>query len=386
MAGHLLFLDSLIKRLYIDLADTLRTSHHVSRVHSLISRYHHKLLHTVFHTQVGNHLGTIDIVLHGLAGVILHHRHMLIGCSMEHIVRTETLENLLHTILLTDRSNHSLSLDVSKLLLHHQSDIMFRSLSLVYQHHSCRLELSHLTHHLRTDGTSRTGNQHTLTTEKFAYRLEVDTNLRTWQQFFYAHLTNLLTTKVNGLIIAIIIVVGIHLNGTLSHIDLSTSLNQHILYLLVLSELLHTVRSHQHTINIIFTDNCSQIIVNSIYLFSQYLLMLNLSVMRDKTFHHESARSLTSDALSQSYSPLHCTIDKYSCGTGTRESHLIHCFHKHTQSPHEQCRNEENQDDACIIEIYKILVWPSSNEINNDKHNNQCHGITIGHTHQVDKT
>ena len=89
-------LDSLIETLHVDFADTLRATHYIGGVHRLIGRNHHELLHPIFHGQVGNDSCTVDIVLHGLARIILHHRHMLVGSGMEHIVRTEHLEHSLH--------------------------------------------------------------------------------------------------------------------------------------------------------------------------------------------------------------------------------------------------------------------------------------------------
>ena len=73
---------------------------------------------------------------------------MLVGGCMEHIVGLEASEDILHTLLLTDGSDHSLCLDMRKLLGHHQTDVMLRRLGLVNQHHRSRLELSHLPHHL----------------------------------------------------------------------------------------------------------------------------------------------------------------------------------------------------------------------------------------------
>ncbi len=169
MLLQLLNLQLAVERLYVDLTDTLRATHHVRWVHGLISRYHHKLLHAVFHAQVSDHLRTIYIIKDRLAGVVLHHRHMLIGSSMEHVVRTERLKHLLHTRIMTDARHQSFRLYIREFPFHHQADIVLRRLSLVYQHHGSRLIHSYLTHHLRTDTTRSTCNHDTLTTQQFTH-------------------------------------------------------------------------------------------------------------------------------------------------------------------------------------------------------------------------
>ena len=159
----LLVLDGLVETLHVDLTDTLRTTHHVGRIHGLVGRDHHELLHPVFHGVVSDDLRTPDIVQHSLRGVVLHHRHMLVGSSMEHVVRPERTEDLLHTALTADTRHHHLRLNVREVPRHHQTDIVLGRLGLVDEHHLGRFEGGHLAHHLRTDTTGRTSDQHTRT-------------------------------------------------------------------------------------------------------------------------------------------------------------------------------------------------------------------------------
>ena len=133
--GHKLGLYLLVQRLHIDLTDTLRTAHHIGGVHSLVGRDHDKFLHPVFHGHIGNHLCAIDIVQNSLRGVVLHHRNVLIGSSMENVVRPVHAEYGIHSGLAVYRGDDGLSLHIRKLLGHHQSDVMLRCLCLVYQDH-----------------------------------------------------------------------------------------------------------------------------------------------------------------------------------------------------------------------------------------------------------
>ena len=81
--------DNLVERLHVNLADALRASHDVGRIDGLVGRHHDKLLHSVFGTEVGNDFRAPHIVLHALAGVVLHHRHVLVGSGMEYVVGLE---------------------------------------------------------------------------------------------------------------------------------------------------------------------------------------------------------------------------------------------------------------------------------------------------------
>ena len=67
---------------------------------------------------------------------------------MEDIVRTETLEDILHVRLVADTRYHGLGRETRILVLHHQTDIMLWGLCLVDEHHRSWFELSHLTNHL----------------------------------------------------------------------------------------------------------------------------------------------------------------------------------------------------------------------------------------------
>ena len=151
---NLAILNSLVETLHVNLANTLRASHNIGWVDSLIGRNHHKLLNAILNAKVGNDLCTVYIVLNTLAWIVLHHRHVLVGSGMEHIIGTECREYLLHTVELANACYNSLGWYVGELAHHHQADIVLRSLGLVDKHHIRRLIHSNLTYHLGTNTTS----------------------------------------------------------------------------------------------------------------------------------------------------------------------------------------------------------------------------------------
>ena len=104
---------------------------------------------------------------------------------MEHIVRTIDTENAIHPSPVVDTRHDNLSINVGKLFLHHQAYVVLRCLCLINQNHLLRLENCYLPHHLRTNGTGRTGNQDTFPSQQFTYRLQIDIYLFSRQQVLH---------------------------------------------------------------------------------------------------------------------------------------------------------------------------------------------------------
>ena len=103
--GHALdtpLLDGLIEALAVDFADSFAAAHHVGRVHGLVGGNHHKFLCSIFHRQVGNHPGAVDVVLHRNRRVVLHHRNVFVGSGVENILRTVGGKNSLHVFAVGD--------------------------------------------------------------------------------------------------------------------------------------------------------------------------------------------------------------------------------------------------------------------------------------------
>ena len=279
--GSTLLLQVQIQCLYIDFANTLRATHHVGRIHSLICGYHHKFLCSVLHTHVSYHFGAIYIIQYCLARIILHHWYMLIRCSVEHVIWTECTKHSIHSMGMTDARHQSLRWDVGEFVLHHQPNIVLRSFCLVYQHQGGRFQFCHLTHDFRTDGTSTTCDQHTLTFQEFAYGFHIHSDFRTRQQLFNAHLAHLHVTEISEHPI----IFSCHLNGTLSHQYLCPCTKNYILNLLIITELFGSIRRHQDSFNLILTDDGGDVLIYRVHFLAHNPLMLGVLIVGDESFH-----------------------------------------------------------------------------------------------------
>ena len=84
---------------------------------------------------------------------------MLVGSSVEHILRLVLGEDAIHVLSIGNAGDYGLVLDLRIILRHKQPDIVHRSLRLVDQCHLRRREFRDLSHHLGADGTGSTSNQ-----------------------------------------------------------------------------------------------------------------------------------------------------------------------------------------------------------------------------------
>ena len=186
----------LVQALAIDFANTLAASHHIGRVHRLVSGNHHELLHTILDGEVRNHTGAPDIVLDGLGRVILHHRDVLVSRSVENEVRLRLGKKGFHLAGIRDAGNDGGADNVRVFLGHHQPDIVHWSLGRVYQNHTGRLETGHLTHHFGADRAGRSCDEHHPSRNMFAYLLHIHLDFLAWQQVLDLHLAKGLRTYV----------------------------------------------------------------------------------------------------------------------------------------------------------------------------------------------
>ena len=80
----------------VALGQLLRGPHDAGRMHGLVGRDEDEIPHAELVGQVGQALGAVDVVLHRLADVALHQRHVLVGGRMEDHLRPVLLEELPH--------------------------------------------------------------------------------------------------------------------------------------------------------------------------------------------------------------------------------------------------------------------------------------------------
>ena len=187
-ALHLAVALGLVQALHVDLADALAAAHHVRRVHGLVRRDHHEPRHAVPHGEVGKHLRAIDVVLDALAGVVLHHRDVLVRGGVEHVLRAEVLEYVLHPPGVRDRGHNSGARDGRVVVPHHKADVVLRGLCRVDQHKLRRAERRHLPHDLAADAARGPGDQHAAAMEGLRHGLEVHPDLVPREEVVYAHL------------------------------------------------------------------------------------------------------------------------------------------------------------------------------------------------------
>ena len=162
---HLPIFDGIVKALHVNLADALGATHHIGGIDSLVGGNHDELTAAVFQSQVSDNLGADDIVVDTLAGVVLQHGHVLVGSCMEDIFGTIGLEDVIHTVFLTDAHEDGLSHDVGKLVAHHQPHVMERRLGLVDENEHLGAELGHLLHNLATNTAGSAGDEDVLAAE-----------------------------------------------------------------------------------------------------------------------------------------------------------------------------------------------------------------------------
>ena len=73
---------------------------------------------------------------------------MLVGSCMEHIVGLESGKEALHASVLRDACDDDICRNIREVSLHHQADVMLRSLGIVNEHHLTWPEGSNLPDHL----------------------------------------------------------------------------------------------------------------------------------------------------------------------------------------------------------------------------------------------
>ena len=85
-----------------DFGRTFRGTHHADGTHRLVRAHQHERLLAEGQRGVGRGLRAEDVVLDGLAGVGLHHGHVLVGGAVEDDVRAVGVEDLADPPLVAD--------------------------------------------------------------------------------------------------------------------------------------------------------------------------------------------------------------------------------------------------------------------------------------------
>ena len=150
--------------LRVNLSDTFGGTHHIGRVDGFVGRNHDEFLHAIFHGQVGHELGAKHVDKHGFVSVLLHERHMLVGCSMEHHLRMVSLKDHSHAnwvFHVGDNESHLVAhlLEIG-CVVHLKLEVVHRRLGLVEHDEFGGVVMHHLTANLASDGTGSTRDQY----------------------------------------------------------------------------------------------------------------------------------------------------------------------------------------------------------------------------------
>ena len=116
---------------------------------------------------------------------------MLVGSSVENVLRPVSLEETFHVPPVGDVTNDCLTRYLRVLLFHVESDVMHRRLCLVYENETGWVVACYLLDHLAAYRTRSTRNQYSLATEHGTYGRHINLYLVAWQKVFNLHLLQL---------------------------------------------------------------------------------------------------------------------------------------------------------------------------------------------------
>ncbi len=88
------------------LRHTLGRAHHAGRVHGLVRGDQYKPLHAPLLRGLGDDACAEDVVLHRLARVVFHERHVFVGSRVKHHLRSRSIEHLFDSQSIGDISDH----------------------------------------------------------------------------------------------------------------------------------------------------------------------------------------------------------------------------------------------------------------------------------------
>ena len=152
--------DRLSETLYIDFGQPFGTAHDVGRIHGLVRRNHHHLLHAVANATVRHVARSDDVDQHRFAGILLHERHVLVGRGMEYHLGPIGTEDEIQPFRNPHVADHGDEFQIGKTILHFEAYLVHRRLGVVEQDQLPDAERRQLAAQLRSDRTGSTRHQH----------------------------------------------------------------------------------------------------------------------------------------------------------------------------------------------------------------------------------
>src|SRR5688572_67646 len=155
------------------LGDSLRRAHHARRANGLVGRDQHEMLHVHFDGCVDDVPGSRNVVRHGLENVVLHQGHMLVRGRVEDRMRTVLLENVEDPRPVTHIRDHRNDLHIGEAQRELLEDVEDRILAVAEEDEARGSEAGQLPAKLRSDRSTRPGNQYRLTRRQLGHRRQI---------------------------------------------------------------------------------------------------------------------------------------------------------------------------------------------------------------------
>ena len=195
---------------------------------------------------------------------------------------------------------------------------------LIHQHQFGRMEQTHLLNHLAADAASRPRDEDFLSFEQVSHALHVYLYLVARQKVFDAYFLK----RVHHLMFR----VGIPLLHTLSHIDVHSRLDEHVLQLRVVSEHLVAQGRHQHSIDAVFAYHVDKV-VYGIHLLTHEIMVGEAVFVCDETEEPILLRLLRRDVLSQTHAAFAHAVNQCSLRLLGIEHRIVDAFYQDAERP-----------------------------------------------------
>src|SRR5690625_1470797 len=174
-----------------ELGHALRGAHDRCRIDRLVRRHIHEALHVPLERQPRQVLHAADVVEHGLFGVILHQRYVLMGRRMEDNIRTITPEDMLERPEIPHVGDDRTPLHIGEETRCLTVDLVNAVLAAAQQQELLWMESGDLPDELGPDRSARAGHQDRPTLDIIGDVVGVETDGLTAQQVLYVDLADL---------------------------------------------------------------------------------------------------------------------------------------------------------------------------------------------------
>ena len=184
----LALLDLGVEALDDHLTEPLGGAHHVGGVHGLVRGDEHEPLAAMDHGRIGGLVGADHVVLHGLAGAVLHEGHVLVGGRVVNDLGAVCVEHLEDAAAVPDGADEGDQLQVGVVVLELQLNIVGVVLVDVEDDELLGIVGRDLPAELAADGAAAAGNQHPLAMDEVEDLPHVRLDGLPAQQVLHGHL------------------------------------------------------------------------------------------------------------------------------------------------------------------------------------------------------